>query len=303
MTRPSAARATLFILASACCFGSVVILTELAKRGGATLTTVLFWRYLGGGLLLVLAAGGIRRSWVGGRPAARLLLLGGGGQTLIAYVSLRALDYVPAATLAFLFYTYPTWVAAIAALRGTERVDATRAAALALSLGGIAIMVGSPWSGPLDPIGVALALGSAMIYALYIPLLGRLSAGREPAAVSAHIAWGVAVLLGAGGLATGALSARLSPAAWLAVGTLALVSTAIAFIFFLRGLAVLGPVRTAIVSTVEPFWTTLLAVAALGQPFRMTTLAGGAMIAGAVLLLQRRPSSAAPATSDVAGAG
>jgi drug/metabolite transporter (DMT)-like permease len=270
----------------------VVIFTELAKRAGASLTTVLFWRYLLGGLVLVLAAGGTRRAWVGGGAGARLLLLGGGGQTAIAFLSLKALDYVPAATLAFLFYTYPTWVAVIAAARGTERIDARRATALALSLGGIVFMVGSPWAGALDLRGVALALGSAIIYALYIPLIGRLSDGHAPPSAAAHIAFGVSVILGAGGLAAGELSASLAPAAWLSIAGLAVASTAVAFVVFLRGLAVLGPVRTAIVSTVEPFWTTLLAVAALGQPFRPATLGGGALIAAAVLILQRRPPAA-----------
>jgi drug/metabolite transporter (DMT)-like permease len=296
--RISTARATLYILVAACCFGSVVILTSLAKSAGATLTTSLFSRYLLGGLLLVVVARGVRRSWIGGRSAARLLVLGGGGQTLIAFLSLLALDYIPAATIAFLFYTYPTWVAVIAALRGTERMDATRAAALVLSLAGITLMGGSPWSGDLDPTGVALALAAALIYALYIPLIGWLSRGHPPEVASAHIALGVAVILGVAGLATGELSARLAVAAWLPIAGLAVASTAVAFVLFLRGLEVLRPVRTAIVSTIEPFWTTLLAVVALGQPFRMATLAGGALIATAVLLLQWQRTPEAPATAQ-----
>ena len=293
----STARATLYILAAACCFGSVVILTALAKRAGATLTTVLFWRYLLGGALLVVAARGVRRSWIGGAGAVRLLVLGGGGQAFIAFVSLLALDYIPAATIAFLFYTYPTWVAVIATLRGSERMDATRAAALLLSLAGITVIVGSPWSGELHPVGVVLALASALAYALYIPLIGWLSRGHPPEVASAHIALGVAVILGVAGLATGQLSGRLPLAAWLPILGLAVASTAVAFVLFLRGLEVLRPVRTAIVSTVEPFWTTLLAVVALGQPFRLATLAGGAMIATAVLLLQwqRTPATSAAA--------
>lgn len=297
MRRISTARATLYILVAACCFGSVVILTSLARSAGATLTTILFWRYLLGGALLVAAARGVRRSWIGGRGAARLLVLGGGGQTLIAFLSLLALDYIPAATIAFLFYTYPTWVAVVAALRGTERMDATRAAALVLSLAGITLMVGSPWSGDLDATGVALALAAALIYALYIPLIGWLSRGHPPEVASAHIALGVAVILGVAGLATGQLSARLAVAAWLPIAGLAIASTAVAFVLFLRGLEVLRPVRTAIVSTIEPFWTTLLAVVALGQPFRTATLAGGALIATAVLLLQWQRTPAASATA------
>ena len=100
---------------------------------------------------------------------------------------------------------------------------------------------------------------------------------------------------GAGGLALGQLTAPPTAAAWAAIGALAVVSTAVAFVVFLRGLRTLGAVRTAIVSTVEPFWTTLLAAAALDQPLRLSTVAGGALIAGAVLLLQRQPARAAAA--------
>jgi drug/metabolite transporter (DMT)-like permease len=54
---------------------------------------------------------------------------------------------------------------------------------------------------------------------------------------------------------------------------------------------VLGPVRTAIVSTVEPFFTALMGAWLLDQPLTFTTLVGGALIAAAVILLQLRPSN------------
>jgi drug/metabolite transporter (DMT)-like permease len=68
----------------------------------------------------------------------------------------------------------------------------------------------------------------------------------------------------------------------------------VAFILFLRGLAVLGPVRTAIVSTAEPFFTAALAAPVLGQPITVRTVVGGVLIAAAVVLLQR-PARSAPA--------
>ena len=66
---------------------------------------------------------------------------------------------------------------------------------------------------------------------------------------------------------------------------LAVVCTVIAFTFFLRGLAVLGPVRTAIVSTVEPFWGALLGALVLAQPLAARTLTGGTLVAAAVVIL------------------
>jgi drug/metabolite transporter (DMT)-like permease len=63
----------------------------------------------------------------------------------------------------------------------------------------------------------------------------------------------------------------------------------VAFSLLLKGLATLGPVRTAIVATVEPFWTVVLAALWLGQPVTVPVVIGGALIAAAVLLLQRQP--------------
>jgi drug/metabolite transporter (DMT)-like permease len=291
----SVAQATLLVVVAACGFGSIIIFTELAKRAGATLVTVLAGRYIGGAVLFALAAGGVRAMRVTPRRALVLLAGGGGGQAVLAFLTLKALDYVPAATVSFLFYTYPTWVAVFAVLRRSEHVDASRAAALALSLGGILLMVGSPWSGPLDPRGVALALSGAVIFALYIPFLDRVQQGIGPVVASAYVVAGAGAIFVAAGLAAGTLQTALVPRAWLPIIGLAFISTLVAFVAFLRGLSVLGPVRTAIVATIEPFWTLTLAALALGQPLRPATLFGGAMIAAAVLLLQIRRRASEPA--------
>ncbi|MGA1359781.1 MAG: hypothetical protein ACO32Z_01190, partial [Gemmatimonadaceae bacterium] len=50
---------------------------------------------------------------------------------------------------------------------------------------------------------------------------------------------------------------------------------------------VLGAVRTAILSTVEPFWNAILAAVVLGQRITPMTIAGGTVIMGAIVLLQR----------------
>jgi drug/metabolite transporter (DMT)-like permease len=247
-------------------------------------------------VLLVAVGGGaapIRRA---GRRAWRLLLLAGGGQAAIAVVSLSALRFIPAATLTFLFYTYPAWVALISALRGTERITGRRLAALGLSLAGIALMVGMPGTGGLHPLGAFLALTSALLYAGYIPMIDQLGRGLPPAATSAFASGGAAIILVAAAAFQGGLALRFAPVGWTVVAVLAIVSTVLAFIAFLRGLAVIGPVRTAIVSTVEPFWTALLGSAVLGQGLAPGTLAGGLCIAAAVVLLQlARPVAATPA--------
>jgi drug/metabolite transporter (DMT)-like permease len=46
-------------------------------------------------------------------------------------------------------------------------------------------------------------------------------------------------------------------------------------------------VRTAIVTTTEPFFVAILAALVLEQPIRLETVLGGSLIAVAVLVLQR----------------
>jgi drug/metabolite transporter (DMT)-like permease len=286
----SVARATALVAFGACCFGSIGVLTVLATRAGTSLHTVLAGRYLLGALLLGVAMFGARLR-LAPRHAAAALLLGGGGQAAVAGLSLSSLAYIPAATLGFLFYTYPAWVAVFAVVRGSEHVDRRRVIALALSLAGIVVMVGSPWAAPMPLPGVLLALGSAVIYALYIPLIDRLQQGTTPAVVSAYISLGAGVIFAALAAIGGTLTLDLPAVSWLAIAILAAVCTALAFIVFLRGLAVLGPVRSAIVSTVEPFWTAVLGALVLSQPITPATIAGGALIAAAVLLLQLKRKS------------
>jgi drug/metabolite transporter (DMT)-like permease len=67
---------------------------------------------------------------------------------------------------------------------------------------------------------------------------------------------------------------------------LALVSTVIAFAALIKGLAVLGPVRTSIIATVEPFFTAILGVFVLGNRFSYATLVGGILIAVAIMTIE-----------------
>ncbi|MGA1309222.1 MAG: EamA family transporter, partial [Gemmatimonadaceae bacterium] len=79
---------------------------------------------------------------------------------------------------------------------------------------------------------------------------------------------------------------RLGADAWGILLVLALMSTVLPSVFFLMGLVRLGPVRTAIISTIEPFLTAVLAAVALGQGLTPPTIVGGALIVSAVALLQ-----------------
>jgi drug/metabolite transporter (DMT)-like permease len=274
----------------------------IATDRGMALESVQAWRYITSAVLLVAFG------WWRGRPpqvgvapwfTPRVLLVAGGGQATVATLALVALQWIPAATASFLFYTFPAWVAVITAIRGIERLDRTRVTALALALGGIGFMVGAPSAASLNPLGVAAVLTAALVYALYIPVLGTLQRRRDAIDVSRAIAVGGAVLFVAWAAVAGTLF-RIPDTAAFGASALQGLLSAVSFLAFLAGLRLLGPVRAAITSTVEPFWTTLLGVLLLRQSVGIGTLMGGLAIMGAVLLLQRRPVAHRAAQSSAA---
>lgn len=283
-------RRTLFgaleILGAAACFSALPIFTIIAtERGGASLETALAGRYLLGAVALLAVAGAAARLKIRQGELWRMVLLGGMGQAVIAWLALSALAYLPAATMVFLFYTFPAWVAVIAAVRRTEPLTPMRIVALILALGGIWALVGSPWAGALHPAGILLTLAAALTYAVYIPFIGSLQRNVGPVIASMYVSLGAGLSFLLGGLLSGRLTTISTTDAWIGIVGMAIVSTAAAFILFLRGLALLGPVRTAIVSTGEPFFVTILGVLVLNQPASRAILLGGALVAAAVVII------------------
>lgn len=286
-------RATLLIILSALSFGSISVLTVLITAAGVPLLTAMAWRYLLGLALLAVVARPSQLRSIPRQRVVQLLVIGGCGQALITYLSLYALEYIPVGPLAFLFYTYPAWVALLAAMRRTEKLTPVRVIALTLALVGVAIMVGAPTE-KLNPIGVILALASALLYSAYLPALEHVQEGIPSIVATLLLITGAAISFVMAALLTGRLYLPAGVAVWSNIFLLALVSTVIAFLTLIKGLAVLGPVRTAIIATVEPFFTATLGVLVLANQLNVATIVGGILIAGAVLLIQWSSTRLAP---------
>jgi len=281
-------------LGAALGFASVSIITSLALAEGVPLAGVLTWRYTLSAVMLLGWLAATTFALPSGRDLWRLLVIGGVGQGIIVYLALSSLAYIEPATLGFLFFTFPAWVAVVQVARGAERLDRRRFLALALSLGGVAVIVGAPRVTELDLRGVGLALGAAVLYGMFIPLLRWLQAGNSIPVTTAWTKVGAALMHVVVWGWQGGVTVNLPGRAWLLIGLLALLSTVIPSLFFLKAINVIGPVRTAIVSTVEPFLTALLGVVILSQALPGATLAGGALIAMAVLILQGLGGRTAP---------
>jgi len=133
---------------------------------------------------------------------------------------------------------------------------------------------------------VTLALASALLYSVYLPALAYVQE-NIPALLSTFLLIvGAAISFIIAALFAGELFVPRGAAVWSNIFMLSLVSTVIAFSSLIRGLSVLGPVRTAIIATVEPFFTAILGALVLANQFGVATLIGGILIAAAVLVIE-----------------
>lgn len=285
--QPGRAVATLSLIGAAFGFSTIAIFTTLLSNAGTTLLSAMVGRYIFASLVLIPVSGGFAAMRLPRARVAQLAGIGGLGQALIAFLSLSALAYIPAATLVFLFYTFPAWVALRAALLRSEPLTGVRLFSLALSFGGVGVMVGWPGAEAVHPLGAGLALSAAVVYALFIPLIDRLRTGVSAVVATSWVAIGATLIFLVAGLVMRDLSLPAAPLSWLYMIGLGVFSTALAFTLFLRGLQAVGPLHAAIVTTTEPFFVTTLAALVLGQPITVQTVIGGTLIAIAVLVLQR----------------
>ena len=283
----------LLCLASAASFGAMAVFGKLAYEQGATLGTLLALRFLMAAALfwaLVAVSGRLRGlRALPRRDVLAGLALGAVGYSAQAGAFFAALRRLDASLLSLLLYTFPTMVTVAAIALGRERASVRAAAALPLASAGLALVLAGAAGGALDPLGVDLAIGAAVIYTTYI-LTSQGVAGRsDPVVLSALVCTGAATTLTLASVALGDLRPGALSAAgfgWLAA--IASVSTVAAVSLFFAGLRRVGPTTASIVSTAEPVTTVVLAFLVFGESLSAVQLTGGALVVGAVLVLSAR---------------
>ena len=74
---------------------------------------------------------------------------------------------------------------------------------------------------------------------------------------------------------------------WATMGAIVILATVVPMVTFFGGLERIGPTNAALLSTLEPAVTVLLAARLLGESLKPLSLVGGSLILLAVVLLTR----------------
>lgn len=262
----------------------MAIFARFAYAGGADVLGVLLARFTAAGALLAVVMIARRRPWPRGRPLAVAILMGAIGYVGQAMCYFAALQHASAGLVALLLYAYPTLVCLLAAAFLHERLTPKTLLVLAIGFAGIAFTLGG---GHGTPTGIALGLGAAVFYSVYIVV-----GARELRGVDALASTTVVCLAAAATLAVASVfRAPQLPQVWwgwAAIGAIALVSTVVAMIAFFAGLKRVGPARASITSTLEPVVTVALAWVVLGETLAPIQIAGGALVLASAAWLARK---------------
>ncbi len=277
----------LLCLLSAAGFGAMAIFGKLAYDEGVGVGDLLLMRFAIAAALLLAIAGA--RGALRGLP--RRAVLAGLAMGAIGYAAqsglfFGALERMDASLLALILYVYPALVLIGAVALGRERASARRVAALGIALAGVALVLAGAASGSVDALATAMGFGAALAYTAYILTGDRVGAGVPPLALAALVCTGATCTFALASVVRGGPELGFGGEAWLWFGAIALVSTVGAILTFFAGLARVGPSAASILSTLEPVVTVGLAAAAFGESLGAVQLVGGALVLGAVVVMQ-----------------
>lgn len=271
---------------------------------GVTTAMLLMLRFAIAAAVLLVVILALRLPMPRGKTLAGYVLMGCIGYFGEAYCFFGALNYIPGGLVSLLLYTYPAFVTIAAWRFMGERLTPWSIGSLVIASVGMAMTIlptlsADAGAGPAQHrwLGIALGLGTAIIYGAYVlagSVLGR--AWNGPLQSSFIVMSSAAAMFAGVALAHGDRFPNAS-GAWIGAITLAIVGSVIAITALLAGLAILGPVKTSALSLVEPLSTVIVGAIFLNEHLGGTQLVGGVLILVGAGLAIRPAKAPPPATS------
>jgi drug/metabolite transporter (DMT)-like permease len=240
-------------------------------------------------IALVALALGVRQTHLTRRDVGMLLVLGVLGTGLYQFFMIEGLARTRAGTTALILSSGPAFVALFGRLLGIERITRRGMMGIALSMVGIAFVAltqPDALTRRATLLGSALVLIGCICWSLFAVLIKPYANRLDGRVVTAITIVGGTVPLSL--LALPALDRtawdELSLATWGAIVYAGLASMVIAYLFWNRGVRLLGPTRTAAFGNLQPIFALAAARVILGEKPGVWQLVGALGIIAGVLL-------------------
>lgn len=246
-------------------------------KNGVAVESILFFRYLFAVLILGIYMVLCRHSFrISGKQAAVLLVLG------LLYTSssiflFNAYEYIASGLATTLVFLYPVLVAIIMVF--LKVVPSWPVwLAIAATFGGVMIMTHSDSTQTINPIGVMLSIGSALVYALFIVIINR---SKVISDISNTLLTFYALTVGAIVFFTKIISSDVSITAginggsdWLRLIGLALLPTIVSTATLAVATRNIGATKASVLGVFEPVTAIIVGTCMFNEPLTTNIIVG-----------------------------
>jgi drug/metabolite transporter (DMT)-like permease len=302
----SSSLGTLALIATAVLWGSNHVVAR-AARDAVPLPALVFWRWLPGAIILtIVALPAMRDAWPMIRPRLGGLIAGGAvGVGLFSYLLLGGAYQSLAIEVGFINATTPVWVLLLGLWMGGGRLTAGMKSGIALAFAGTLLIISKGQPQTLTEIRLSLgnlwSLLAAISFAWFSIRIRDWTRVIAPLPLTVVTAWSglIVVMLpiyvvwvASGGPWLVWNEADLGFA--LAASTyIALAPTMLGNLFYLYGVAVLGPARATAFLYLSPLFSAAFSIGWLGEQLAWYHLGGIVPIfAGLILVGKFAPNPA-----------
>ena len=197
-----------------------------------------------------------------------------------------SLNYMAASVASMIFAAFPIVTLVIMAALG-ERFTFQKAARVILGLLGVYFIIGP--GGELNSLGVALALGACVIYAIYLVVMQKKLSDFSGKTIMLYITSFTALLFILINLSDGVDFASITALAWFYIFLQAAVATYIALLLVFSAVKSIGSAQIALLFPLELLLTILWSVVLLGERLSLAQALGGSFIIISLALAFNNP--------------
>lgn len=244
---------------------------------GAAVESILFFRYAFAVIILGLILWIGKQSFKISLKQAGVLFVLGLLYTASSLFLFEAYNYIASGLATTLIFLYPVLVAIIMVFLGVIPSWPVWLA-IAATFGGVLIMTQSSSGESINPIGVLLSLGSALVYALFIVIINR---SKAIANISNSVLTfytlmvGSIVFLGKIALSDTDITAGIEgSAAWLNLIGLALLPTIVSTATLAIATRNIGATKASVLGVFEPITAILVGTIMFGEPLTTNIIVG-----------------------------
>ena len=243
-------------------------------------------------LVVLLLAKRERPDFASIRRNIRILALSGTAMGFNWILLFEAYRYttVAVATLCYYFSAIFVIIASPFVLR--ERITPVKAVCSAIALIGMVLVSGvtEGGTGAFSPLGVAMGLGAAVLYATVVLLNKKLRDISSFDTTISQLGVAAIVLLPYVLLTENLTSIALLPMGLMMLLTVAIVHTGMAYAMYFSSLKELKAQTVALVSYLDPVVALLLSVFVLSEPMTPAGVIGAVLVLGAMLASEMIPN-------------